>query len=115
VVRYLLQGDTPLVWGGSPFTITERGTDRVIAQGGTDSQNDYLLLQVVAEPVGDTISLSAQGNGSNGTIAAALYLEKNIGQWVADAQVSWVVVRWTDSDDVPGPSSDDSFALIESG
>ena len=115
VVRYLLEKDTPLRWGGSPVTITERATSRVIAQGATDSTSDFILLQVIEEPMGGTTSFSAQGLQANGTIAAALYFENSIGQWIAQEDVSWVVLRWTDSDRVNGASVDDSYMIIESG
>ena len=115
VVRYLLEKDTPLLWGGSPATVTERATSRVIVQGATDNDNDYILLQVIAEPKGGTTSFSAQGFGLNGTIAAALYFEKSVAEWITEGNVSWVVLRWTDSDEVTGASIGDSFVIIESG
>lgn len=115
VVRYLLDMDTPLKWGGSPIVITERATDRIIAQGTTDSANDFLLIQVIEEPIGGTISLSAQGLQANGTTAAVLYFENTSNQWLGDSTLRWLVIQWRDSDGTAGPSDDDTFDLIESG
>lgn len=115
VVRYLLTADTPLVWAGSPVTITERATGRVVAQGDTDAANDFILLQVIEEPIGGTLSLSAQGIQENGTIAAAIYFEEVVGPAIAIETASWFAVRWIDSDAVAGASLDDTYAVIESG
>jgi hypothetical protein len=114
VVRYLLAMDTPLLWSGGPPTVTERVSNRVVAQGTTDSSNDFLLFQVVEEPVGGTVALSAQGFGSNGTGAAALYFEQVIGPAIHDDTSTWSVWQWSDSDLTPGPSQADSYTLIES-
>ena len=115
VVRYLLQADTPLIWtGGSPLIISERATGRVIAQGPTDSTADFLLLQVIHEPISDTLSVSAQGIHEEGTRAAIIYLEETIVPSIISERASWFVVRWTDTG-ADGATADDSFLLIDSG
>jgi len=115
VVRYLLQTDTPLRWTGPPATITARATGRVIAQGTTSDTNDFVILQVVREPVGGTLSISGQGYSGEGTIAAGLYLEQTVAPQIGDQSAQWIVVEWTDTDGVAGASPDDSYTLIESG
>ena len=116
VVRYLLEMDTPLVWSGSaPVTIIERATNRVIARGPTNSSNDYILLQVVMEPISGTIAFSGQGLTGNGTSASALYFEQVISPRIADENTSWIVVQWTDSDGTIGASENDTYTVIESG
>jgi len=115
VVRYLLGMDTPLLWEGSPVTIRERSTGRIIAQGPTGG-SDLILIQVVTEPVGGTLSLSAQGQSGEGTIAAGIYFEQVISSQLASRTASvWFVLEWTDSDGVAGASPDDTYTLIESG
>ena len=116
VVRYLLQMDTPLIWGGSPTaTLTERVSGRVIVEGTTDLSNDFIFLQVILEPIGGTISLSGQGFRENGTVAAAIYFENVVGPGIREENASWIVVRWSDTDATTGPSAGDTFTLVESG
>ncbi len=116
VVRYLLGSDTPLVWSGvDPATITERATGRTVVMGPTSSDHDYVFVQVVEEPVGGTVAVSAQGFRVNGTRAAALYFDQVFSSRLSSDPGTWFVVEWTDGDGDPMPSAGDDFALLETG
>lgn len=116
-IAYLLEGDTPLVWsgGGASATIRERATDRVIAGGGVSAQHDYAFIMLVVEPIGGGRILSVQGFTAAGTEVAGDWFAREVAPTIASNRDAWIVIEWDDSDGVAGPSSADTYSVLESG
>lgn len=116
-IAYLLaSGDSPLVWSGTDLgVISVRRTGAQVVTGPISSHHDYAFLQVIAEPIGGTTTLSAQGFASGGTEAAAVYFAEHVAVGLASDADGWVVVEWTDADGDGVASSADTFAEIASG
>jgi len=115
-IAYLLAGDTPLTWtSGSPITIRERATNRVIVTGPTTQSHDYAFLMVVVDPIGGVHVLSAQGATSNGTLAAGYWFANVMAPAIKSDTRTWIVVEWTNADGESLPSAGDTFTVLGSG
>jgi len=113
-IAYLLRDDTPLVWTDK-VTIRERASDRLIVDAPTSETHDYLMVMIVVEPLGGASVLSGQGGTAPGTAAAVLWFATVLAPRLATTAAQWFVVEWTDDDPTAGPSTDDTFTVLDSG
>jgi hypothetical protein len=109
-------------WARSP---AEGGAARVVARGPygdtctgqscLTETHDYFRFETVVEPTSGTRTLLAYGMGAPGTIAAGWFLANRVLPSLSSFDHAWYVYEWRDTDVTGGPSSDDTFRLVESG
>lgn len=116
-IAYLLANDTPITWtnGGTTATIIERATGSTIVDSAISATHDYVMVMVVRESIGNTLTLSMQGARTEGTRAAGLWFARDGTDGLTRARDGWAVIEWFDDDGTPGASLPDTMTVIAHG
>lgn len=120
MVRYLdQQGWSPVFTdaqgGGATARLIRRDTGDVLVEVSTaspPSDQDVFVTYLVEDPEGGGLLWVAYGLFAQGTKAAALWLAEIAPDLALDFDTRWIVVRWGDTDEVTGPSHNDTFDII---
>jgi Stigma-specific protein, Stig1 len=79
------------------------------------STHDYILVQVVFDPISGTLSLVLYGLDSPGTQAGAYYFANTILPSIATYTQAWYLYEWMGVSADGGPGPGDTFTLLASG
>lgn len=122
-IRYVEElGVTPVyvdqVDLGATSRIVRRADGDVLASvpsTTTGEGEDWFVVYLVEEPERGAVLLAAYGFTLNGTEAAGVWARDAIFRDPGAIDDTWWVVRWVDSDPSAGPTSGDTFEVVDSG
>lgn len=120
MVRYLDQRALSPVFtdtqdGGATARLIRRDSGEVLAEVSTTappSDQDVFVSYLVEDPDGGSLLWVAYGLFAQGTRAAAIWLTEIAPNLSLNMDTRWAAVRWSDSDDVSGPTYDDQFDIM---
>src|SRR6185369_4266824 len=110
----------PVVNARTPdnYELREAASNTLLASepvGEASDSHDIFAVQLMREPISDSVILNAYGFSSEGTAAATYYFTDVLAPNLATIDKAWFVGEWTDRNADKLPASDELTILASGG